>query len=517
MRLRSTIKLSFLFVFASLLIAGVSLWPPAGRPALAQVAPGRHIVVLNDNVQDAAAVAQALAAQHDLQVTAVYQHALKGFAFTGPDAAARAIARNPFVAFVEPDVVVDAHCHQGDPQVVPTGIPRTFADMNPNITINDNDDLRIDVDVAVLDTGIDLDHFDLNVVAGVDCTKGPSCEKGGDGDDGNGHGTHVSGTIAALDGGGGVVGVAPGARLWAVKVLRDDGSGFLSDVAEGIDYVTANAGHIEVANMSLGCECTSNALDMAIATSVGMGVVYVVSAGNSNADASAFSPANHPDVITVSALADFDGALGGLAQATCRSDVDDTLADFSNWGPLIEITAPGVCILSTWKDGMCAVLDGTSMSSPHVAGAAALLAASGFSDPGTIRQTLVAAGSLAWTDDSGDGTQESLLDVSDTGVFNPATVAGPSAAACSVGTDCAVGEVCCGGTCSTPVCSAHVDCDDADACTTDTCTGSGSCAATCVNDPIPECGCLLAGSSCTGNAECCSGNCKGKPGNKTCK
>ena len=400
--------------------------------AEAQVVPGQYIVVLNDNVANPGATAQALAAQHRVQLLAVYQHALKGFAFAGPPAAAGGIARNPLVAFVEPDQEVHAHCHLGDPQVVPTGIQRTFADENPNITIDDNDDLRIDVDVAVLDTGIDLDHFDLNVFAGVDCTKGPSCEVGGDGNDGNGHGTHVSGTIAAIDGGGGVVGVAPGARLWAVKVLRNDGRSFLSDVIEGIDYVTANAGAIEVANMSLGCECTSNALNTAIANSVAVGVVYTVSAGNRDADASDFSPANHPDVITVSNLADSDGLPDGIGGATCNGNDDDTLASFSNWGSLIEITAPGVCILSLWKDGMCAVLSGTSMSSPHVAGAAALLA-SGANAPTNktealaIRQTIIDEGNFDWTDDSGDGIQEPLLDVGNDLVFDPVFVPEPGA------------------------------------------------------------------------------------------
>ena len=184
-------------------------------------------------------VAKQLAGAHGVRLGFVYEHALKGVSFSGPARAAQALARNPLVDYVEADQVVKANCHQGDPQVVPTGIQRIFADENPNLTIDGVDDLRIDVDVAVIDTGIDFDHFDLNVVARTACSGGSpflgKC-KNNQGDDGNGHGTHVSGSIAAIDNGNGVVGVAPGARLHAVKVLGDNGSGQFSWVIAGIDW-----------------------------------------------------------------------------------------------------------------------------------------------------------------------------------------------------------------------------------------------------------------------------------------
>jgi subtilisin family serine protease len=225
----------------------------------------------------------------------------------------------------------------------------------------------------------------------------------------------VAGTIGALDNGIGPVGVAPGARIWSVGVLGSNGSGSTADIIAGIDWVTANAGSIEVANMSLGGEFTSQALNDAITRSVNAGVVYVVAAGNSAKNAATFSPANHPDVITVSALADFNGLAGGGAPATCRSDVDDTLADFSNYGSVVEIAAPGVCIYSTWKSGGYNTISGTSMASPHVAGAAALIASvsnpNSRTDVMNIRAKLMADGNYNWVDDSPDGIKEPLLDV----------------------------------------------------------------------------------------------------------
>jgi subtilisin len=273
----------------------------------------------------------------------------------------------------------------------------------------------------VIDTGIDTTHPDLNVVDGKNCSTGKSY------DDGNGHGSHVAGTIAAKDDSSGVVGVAPGARLYAVRVLDNRGSGTWSSVICGIDWVTGNAATIEVANMSLGGggsepddaigDCnTGDALHDSVCNSVGAGVTYAVAAGNSNADAATFVPAAYGEVITVSALADFDGQPGGLADATCRSDVDDTFADFSNYGTDVDLIAPGVCITSTWKDGGYNTISGTSMASPHVAGAAALYEASNpDATPAHVQTALQNAGGVDWdaTDPKHkDDTKEPLLNVS---------------------------------------------------------------------------------------------------------
>jgi subtilisin len=398
--------------------------------APAAVASPPHVDVIVqfvDGTQDVRGTASDVARQHRASPTFVYEHALQGFAGSMPANRVEALRNDPRVAHVEFDQEVRIAA-----QTVPTGIRRIFADTNDNIGIGDSPEQYVDVDVAVLDTGI-ATHPDLNLAGAVDCTKSSGnifnrtyyCEVGGT--DKNGHGTHVAGTIAARNNGSGVVGVAPGARLHAVKVLNDNGSGSIGGIVAGIDWVTKNASTISVANMSLGCECTSSAMDNAISNSVGAGVVYVAAAGNSAKDASTFSPANHRDVITVSALADFDGKPGGLASSTCRSDTDDTLANFSNYGPLINVAAPGVCILSTVPGGY-ATYSGTSMAAPHVAGAAALLTSANKPTNGTqalnVRTTIAGTGNSNWTDTSNDGFHEPLLDVSNTDVYNPKIVPG---------------------------------------------------------------------------------------------
>ena len=234
-----------------------------------------------------------------------------------------------------------------DAQTTPTGINRANADASPTAAINGVDQ-RVNVDVAVIDTGADLTHPDLNIYS----AGAKNCSIGAiNANDLNGHGTHVSGTIGAIDNGNGVVGMAPGARIWPVKVLTDAGSGLNSDVICGIDYVTAHASQIEVANMSLGgagsddgnCGNTNHdAMHKAICRSVAAGITYAVAAGNDSEDAANSTPAAYDEVITVSALADFNGLPGGGAPSTCRSDVDDTFADYSNFGSDVDIIAPGV-------------------------------------------------------------------------------------------------------------------------------------------------------------------------------
>jgi subtilisin len=401
----------------------------------------RYIVVLSRAPGTASAVANRaeaadVARAHGLNANRSYGAALVGFAAHVPAGRLAALQRDPRVAYVERDDPVELFA-----QTIPTGVQRIFAPQNANIGIDGTDDVRVDVDVAVIDTGVDFQHPDLNVAGGVDCTVssggGPpwsrnyycSASEGTGGDDDHYHGTHVAGTIGALDDGAGVVGVAPGARIWAVKVLDAQGSGYESGIVAGIDWVVERGG-IEVANLSLGGSGFSQAEYDAIQGAVNAGVAFAVAAGNSAADAGNYSPAAFDNVLTVSALADFDGSPGGSGAPTCRTDVDDTLADFSNVGSAVDIAAPGVCILSTYpiEQGSYGTISGTSMASPHVAGALALLASTDPPANATEVHALYAAvknaGNFDWIDDSGDGVKEPLLDVSDTTLFAPATVVG---------------------------------------------------------------------------------------------
>ncbi len=407
-----SLRASALLTAALVALVGPSVALP-GAAAPTDVQP--YIVVLKPAAADVPAAAAALARSAGGKVGHVYEHALKGFSLTAAPAAAAALARNPLVAYVEPDRLVTLEA-----QEMPTGIERTFADATANIDIDGVDDYRVDVDVAVIDTGIDWQHQDLNVVGGINCAQGwpfgpATCS--GTGDDDHYHGTHVAGTIGALDNAAGVVGMAPGARLWAVKVLNKRGSGYTSWIVGGIDWVAGKADTIEVANMSLGGAGFSQAEYDAIQGAVNKGVAFAVAAGNEDDDANNYSPGGFDNVLSVSALADFDGVPGALGAATCRADQDDTLADFSNWGPEVDVAAPGVCILSTYpiEQGSYGTISGTSMASPHAAGALALLASK--SNPGNasdvygLYNQVKGAGNFNWTDDSGDGIQEPLLDV----------------------------------------------------------------------------------------------------------
>lgn len=408
----------------------LGLVTPVGAIQAADPTAAPYIIVFKDTV-DPNGEAPGLAKAYGLQSGFIYRHALKGMSALVPAGRLVALQHDPRVAYVVQDFVRTI-----DVQSMPTGIQRIFADANPEIGINGADDYRVDVDVAVIDTGVDFQHPDLNVVGGVNCYSwwpfAANCVSGGDDD--HYHGTHVAGTIGALDNGIGVVGVAPGARIWAVKVLSSSGSGYSSQIVAGIDWVAANAATIEVANMSLGGSGFSQAEYDAIQGAVNAGVAFAVAAGNDDDDANNYSPGGFDNVLSVSALADFDGIPGGLGSATCRADQDDTLADFSNWGPEVDIAAPGVCILSTYpiEQGEYGAISGTSMASPHAAGALALLASAdnpnNATDVYNLYNQVKAAGNYNWTDDSGDGIKEPLLDVSNTTIFNPALVPGTGGA-----------------------------------------------------------------------------------------
>ncbi|WP_223700984.1 S8 family peptidase [Sutcliffiella deserti] len=264
---------------------------------------------------------------------------------TLPEKAAEALKKNPNIAFVEENLV-----YQATAQTTPWGVTHIKADKAhaSNIT-------GTGVKVAILDTGIDASHSDLNVKGGASFVSGePNALT-----DGNGHGTHVAGTVAALNNTTGVLGVAYNADLYAVKVLSESGSGTLSGIAQGIEWSIAN--NMDVINMSLGGSSGSTALQQACDNAYANGIVVVAAAGNSGSRGKRNTigyPAKYSSVIAVGAV-----------------DSNNNRASFSSVGGELEVMAPGVSILSTTPGNTYSSFNGTSMASPHVAGAAALIKA----------------------------------------------------------------------------------------------------------------------------------------------
>ncbi|MBX9770829.1 MAG: S8 family serine peptidase, partial [Candidatus Obscuribacterales bacterium] len=340
------------------------------QPFSGQIIPGQYIVTLKDGVNPATLIGPhtLIGGQQGLSEDQVriYKYALNGFA-TGLSAnQAISLENDPRVEAVEPDRVImldkesmtatNVKAWVTGEEELPPGISRIEADKSSSFT-KDNSNINL----AIIDAGV-TDHEDENVVY----HKNHSGKEGK-----HAHGTHVAGTAGAKKNGKYVIGVCPGVAIWDEQALDARGSGSLSGVVAAIDDVTAHSKakvkpgekYIHAANMSLGGEFQSDALDKSITNSVEAGVTYIVAAGNSNKDAAKFSPANHPKVICVSAMADYDGVGGGKGTATCRDDADDSRASFSNYGSLITIAAPGVCINSCMPGNQTGVMSGTSMAS----------------------------------------------------------------------------------------------------------------------------------------------------------
>ncbi len=291
-----------------------------------------------------AGAVQFLEALHGFRADHVYTAAVRGFAARLTAHQIIDVENDPAVAYVEPDGTMTIVA-----QTLPWGIDRIDADLSAT-SAGDGGGGVMNVRAYIIDTGIDSGHKDLNAVGHVNFAGGPN-------KDCHGHGTHVSGTVAARDNTIDVVGAAPGAPLAGVKVLGCGGSGSTSGVIKGVDWVTANAVKPAVANMSLGGGASA-ALDDAVKKSADSGVFYAIAAGNSGANACNYSPARaglHNGVMTVAA-----------------TDGNDREASWSNYGPCVDIWAPGVSILSTRKGGGTTTMSGTSMAAPHVAGTGAL-------------------------------------------------------------------------------------------------------------------------------------------------
>jgi subtilisin len=376
----------FRWTLATVVGAGGVLSVVTVPPAVeAQAVPDQYIVVLKEGT-DPHGVAAEAAQKHAAAVSFVYEHALKGFAARVPEARLAALRNDPRVEFVEPDGISYAiappwavssggSSSAAGSQVLPSGINHIQADLSSQ-KAGDGTGIVTGPGVAVLDTGIDQNHSDLYVAGGYNCTSGNT----GAYRDRQGHGTHVAGTIAARDDGSGVVGVAPGVPLYAIKVLNDQGWGYNSWIIKGCDVVAQNAHLIKVANMSLGGSA-NDAIDKAVVGMWGKGVTVCVAAGNDGQPAANYSPARlgakYAGIITVEALSDSDGAWD--------PNKPDSRAGFSNTGG--DIIAPGVNILSTKVGGGTTTMSGTSMATPHVAGAAALASTRAFG-PAAIEASL---------------------------------------------------------------------------------------------------------------------------------
>jgi len=232
------------------------------------------------------------------------------------------------------------------PERLPWGIQRIYADLVWESTAGSM------IKVAILDTGIDLDHPDLwsNIKGGINTIKPHKSA-----DDDNGHGTHLAGTVAAIDNDFGVIGVGPEIHLYAVKVLDKKGKGWLSDLIDALDWCIDN--QIQVINMSFGSLEGNQSFHDAIIRAYQAGITMVASAGNNGEDSGLIEyPAFYPETIAVSAVGQ-----------------DDEFASFSSYGPQIDLIAPGVNILSTYEKGFYATMYGTSMSAAHVTGTVALI------------------------------------------------------------------------------------------------------------------------------------------------
>jgi len=354
---------------------------------------GQYLVMLKDNAtlrsHGVASVARGLTGRHNGTLGYTYQRALHGFSVRMSEQQAKELAADPAVSFVEQDHVVHIFDTQQNPPS--WGLDRIDQRNLPLNNAYNFNTTASNVHAYVIDTGVRITHttFGGRASYGRDTVDNDNVAQ-----DGNGHGTHVSGTIA-----GNQYGVAKGAQIVAVRVLNNSGSGTTAGVVAGIDWVTANAIKPAVANMSLGGGADAT-LDTAVTNSINSGVTYAIAAGNGDAlgrplNACTQSPARVPAAITVGA-----------------TQQNDAKASFSNIGTCLDIFAPGVGITSSWNssDSATNTISGTSMATPHVAGAAALILAGNTSfSPQQVRDTMVNNATTGAVGSPGTGSPNRLL------------------------------------------------------------------------------------------------------------
>lgn len=340
---------------------------------------GDYIVVFKDDVQDALSKADAKILKHGGKEKFKYDKAIKGFAATLSTAALAALQADPDVAYIEQDQVVTANTTQTGATWGLDRIDQRNLPLNGSYTYTST---GTGVRAYIIDTGIQTSHpqFGGRASAVYDAL-------GGDGQDCNGHGTHVAGTVGSA-----TYGVAKNAYLRAVRVLNCSGSGTSSQVLAGINWVAANHISPAVANMSLGGGYSA-AENSAVNSLASSGVFIAVAAGNSNADACNSSPSSAANATTVAA-----------------STSTDAKASYSNYGGCVDLYAPGSSITSTWLNSGTNTISGTSMASPHVTGVAALYKATyGDASYSTIRSWLTTNATANVISGNPSGTPNKLL------------------------------------------------------------------------------------------------------------
>jgi subtilisin family serine protease len=350
----------------------------------ARALPGQYIVVLRKGTPASARkAARDQARGNGARIKREYGSVLSGFAATLSPAAVGLLRKNPQVAYVEADQAVTASATQTPATWGLDRIDQRNLPLNNSYTYNAT---GAGVTAYIIDTGIRTTHSQFGGRASVG---NDTVGDGQNGQDCNGHGTHVAGTV-----GSSTYGVAKGVQLVAVRVLNCQGSGTTSGVIAGIDWVTSHHSGPAVANMSLG-GAASPALDNAVANSIASGVSYAVAAGNDNANACNSSPARVTAAITVG--------------ATTNTDVRSS---FSNFGTCVDLFAPGTNITSAWNtsDTATNTISGTSMATPHAAGAAALyLQGSPSASPQAVRDQLVNTATAGVVTSPGTGSPNRLL------------------------------------------------------------------------------------------------------------